>query len=110
MAIGAGALSNGNKPNLTTVVGSGSGKYAASSNVILGANTALGENITNNVIAGANVMSVKESQGSKNVVAGSNVAVAGLKNTNNSLVETGYNSTDGNFLSEKNVLILVQAL
>lgn len=105
VAIGAGALSNGNKPNLTTVVGSGSGKYAASSNVILGANTALGENITNNVIAGANVMSVKESQGSKNVVAGSNVAVAGLKNTNNSLVETGYNSTDGNFLSEKNVLI-----
>lgn len=105
VAIGAGALSNGNKPNSTTVIGSGSGKNAAANNIVLGANAGLGQNLTNNVIAGANVMSVKESQGSKNVVAGSNVVAAGLKN--GSLLDTGIqqdvDSTENVLIASRNI-------
>lgn len=106
VAVGAGALSNGNKPNYSTVVGAGAGKNASSNNVILGANSGLGQGISENVIAGTNVMSVTESVGSHNVVAGSNVAVAGLKNSSNAALNTYITNLPSNkFYSTNNVLI-----
>lgn len=104
VAVGAGGIS----PGIASVtVGASAGKRSQTALnkgiIVLGANSGLGvpsSSSVSNVIAGANVMSLKESVGGNNVVLGSNVATAGLKN--GSSTQTG---VDKDVESNNNVLI-----
>ncbi len=97
VAIGSSAMNETESSSYTTAVGSNAGKKAGSANVIIGANSGAGNGIANNVILGANSMSLNESVGNSNVVVGANVAVSGLKNgTEDEAGIKGFATSSGN--------------
>lgn len=109
VGIGSSVMSEANNPYSNVVVGSGSGKYISGNNTILGAGSGLGKgSISNNVLVGANIMSLDESTGSNNVVAGTNVAVAGLRNhflgnsTGNTII--GANQLKASYLKDSTII------